>query len=89
MNPGQGTRHRKSVYLVASGYNHPTYIMNPSGEWLAVAREQGAAAIATIDLSKSLRQPNNNLGDMRKPASERAAIRCRHRHSRSREVVHA
>ena len=22
------------VYLVASGYDHPTYIINPSGEWL-------------------------------------------------------
>jgi predicted amidohydrolase len=53
------------VYLVASGYDHPTYIMNPSGERLAVARERGSAAVATIDLNKSLRQPNNNLGDMR------------------------
>ncbi len=53
------------VYLVASGYDHPTYIMNPSGEWLAVARERGSAAIATVDLNQSLRQPNNNMGDMR------------------------
>jgi predicted amidohydrolase len=53
------------VYLVASGYDHPTYIMNPSGEWLATARKRGSAAIATIDLNKCLRQPNNNLGDMR------------------------
>jgi predicted amidohydrolase len=53
------------VYLVASGYDHPTYIMNPDGEWLATARERRSAAIATIDLNKSLRQPNNNLGDMR------------------------
>jgi predicted amidohydrolase len=53
------------VYLVASGYDHPTYIMNPSGEWLATARERGSAAIATIDLNKCLRQPNNNMGDMR------------------------
>ncbi|HEY7306884.1 MAG TPA: carbon-nitrogen hydrolase family protein [Bryobacteraceae bacterium] len=53
------------IYLVASGYDHPTYIMNPSGEWLAVARERGSAAIATIDLNKCLRQPDNNLGDMR------------------------
>jgi predicted amidohydrolase len=53
------------VYLVASGYDHPTYIMNPSGEWLAMARERGSAAVATIDLSQSLRQPNNNMGDMR------------------------
>jgi predicted amidohydrolase len=30
-----------------------------------LARERGSAAIATIDLNKCLRQPNNNLGDMR------------------------
>jgi predicted amidohydrolase len=53
------------VYLVASGYDHPTYIMSPEGERLASAREQGTAAVATIDLNKCLRQPNNNLGDMR------------------------
>jgi predicted amidohydrolase len=53
------------VYLVASGYDHPTYIMDPSGEWLATARERGSAAIATVDLTKCLRQPNNNMGDMR------------------------
>ena len=53
------------VYLVASGYDHPTYIMNPSGEWLATARERGSAAVATIDLNKPLRQPDNNMGDMR------------------------
>jgi hypothetical protein len=32
---------------------------------LPLLRERGSAAIATIDLNKSLRQPNNNLGDMR------------------------
>jgi len=40
------------VYLVASGYDHPTYIMNARGEWLATARERVSAAIATIDLNK-------------------------------------
>ena len=53
------------IYLVASGYNHPTYIMNPEGERIAVAPEPGTVAVATIDLNKSLRQVNNNLGDMR------------------------
>jgi predicted amidohydrolase len=53
------------VYLVASGYDHPTYVMSPEGERLAVAPEQGSAAVATIDLNKSLRQRNNNMGDMR------------------------
>jgi Predicted amidohydrolase len=53
------------VYLVASGYDHPTYIMNPQGDRLATAPDQGTAAIATIDLNQSLRQRNNNMGDMR------------------------
>ena len=53
------------IYLVASGYNHPTYIMNPDGERIAAAPESGTVAVATIDLNKSLRQLNNNLGDMR------------------------
>jgi predicted amidohydrolase len=53
------------VYLVASGYDHPTYIMDPSGEWIATAPKRGTAAIATIDLNKNLRQRTTNLGDMR------------------------
>jgi predicted amidohydrolase len=53
------------VYLVASGYDHPTYIMNPDGEKIATAPERGMVAVATIDLNKSFRQLNNNLGDMR------------------------
>jgi predicted amidohydrolase len=53
------------VYLIASGYDHPTYIMNPEGERIAMAPERGTVAVATVDLNKSLRQPNNNLGDMR------------------------
>ena len=53
------------VYLVASGYDHPTYIMNPEGEKVAAAAKPGTVAVATIDLNKSLRQINNNLGDMR------------------------
>jgi predicted amidohydrolase len=53
------------IYLVSSGYDHPTYVMNPDGERMAQAPESGTVAVATIDLNKSLRQPNNNLGDMR------------------------
>jgi predicted amidohydrolase len=53
------------VYLVASGYDHPTYILSPYGEWIARAEKRGTAAIATIDLNKNLRYPNTNLGDMR------------------------
>jgi predicted amidohydrolase len=50
------------VFLVASGYDHPTYIMDPDGERLSEAREQGAAAIATIDLNR--RYTHSHLGDM-------------------------
>lgn len=50
------------VFLVASGYDHPTYVMDPAGERLSEAREQGAAAIATVDLNR--RYTDKWLGDM-------------------------
>ena len=50
------------VFLVASGYDHPTYIMDPDGEMLSVARNRGAAAIASVDLNK--RYLDQWLGDM-------------------------
>jgi predicted amidohydrolase len=50
------------VFLVASGYDHPTYIMDPNGEMLSVARNRGAAAIASVDLNK--RYLDQWLGDM-------------------------
>ena len=40
------------VFLVASGYDHPTYIMNPEGKRLVEAPQRGTAAIATVDLNK-------------------------------------
>ncbi len=51
------------VFIAASGYNYPTYVMDPDGELLAVAREPGAAAIATIDLNRRYADPW--LGDLR------------------------
>lgn len=51
------------VFLVTSGYDHPTYIMDPYGERLSQAREQGTAASATIDLAKNYRW--QWLGEMR------------------------
>lgn len=51
------------IFLVASGYDHPTYIMDPDGERLAVAAQRGTAAIQTIDLNRRYLDPF--LGDMR------------------------
>jgi predicted amidohydrolase len=43
------------VFLVTSGYDHPTYIMDPYGERLSQARDQSTAAVATVDLAKRYR----------------------------------
>ena len=51
------------VFLVTSGYDHPTYIMDPFGERLSQAREDGTAAVATLDLAKHYRW--QWLGEMR------------------------
>ncbi len=51
------------VFVVSSGYDHPTRIIDPDGEVLSVAAKDGAAAIATIDLNK--RYLDEWLGDMR------------------------
>jgi predicted amidohydrolase len=40
------------VFLVASGYDHPTYITDPEGNRLVQAKDRGTAAIATVDLNK-------------------------------------
>src|SRR5581483_10970339 len=50
------------VFLVASGYDHPTYIMDPEGVRVASAA-RGEAAIATVDLAHRYWHPQ--LGDMR------------------------
>ncbi|MBI4907212.1 MAG: carbon-nitrogen hydrolase family protein [Acidobacteria bacterium] len=51
------------VFLITSGYDHPTYIMDPDGERISVAQERGTAAIATIDLNR--RYTQTHLGDMK------------------------
>lgn len=51
------------IFLVTSGYNHPTYIMDPNGERLSVAQERGTVAIATLELNR--RYSEEWLGDMR------------------------
>jgi predicted amidohydrolase len=51
------------VFLVSSGYNYPTYVMDPQGEILAEAKQEGQAAVVTVDLNR--RYPEPWLGDMR------------------------
>ncbi len=51
------------VFLVASGYDHPTYVMDPDGKRVAQAPQRGEAAIAVIDLER--RYTDQWLGDMR------------------------
>jgi len=51
------------IFLVTSGYDHPTYIMDPDGERISEAREEGTVAVATIDLNRRYLQ--QFLGDMR------------------------
>jgi len=50
------------IFLVTSGYDHPTYIMDPDGVRVASAA-RGEAAIATVDLAHRYWDPQ--LGDMR------------------------
>jgi predicted amidohydrolase len=50
------------IFLVASGDDHPTYVMDPNGEILSLARKDGTAALATIDLNK--RYVERQLGEM-------------------------
>ncbi|HZU27536.1 MAG TPA: carbon-nitrogen hydrolase family protein [Bryobacteraceae bacterium] len=51
------------VFLASSGYDHPTYIMDPDGELLSLAKDRGTLAVATIDLNRRYR--DSWLGDMR------------------------
>ena len=51
------------VFIATSGYDYPTYVMDPDGEILALAREDGSTAVSSIDLNK--RYADKWLGDMR------------------------
>ncbi len=50
------------VFLVTSAYGDPSLILDPQGKQVAIATEQGTAAIATIDLN---RRYESHLGVMR------------------------
>ena len=60
---GKARAIENKVFLVASGYDYPTYVMDPDGEILSRAQQRGDAAVATVDLSKRYWHPQ--LGDMR------------------------
>ena len=51
------------VFLAASGYDHPTFIVSPAGEVLAQAQQPASIAVATFDLNRRNLDPW--LGDMR------------------------
>jgi predicted amidohydrolase len=51
------------VFLAASGYDHPTFILDPNGEVLSRAAERATIATATVNLNR--RYPDQWLGDMR------------------------
>lgn len=52
-----------SVFLVTSGYDIPSLILDPQGETLASTEANGEVAMATVDLNR--RYPWQWLGDMR------------------------
>ncbi|MCW5978930.1 MAG: carbon-nitrogen hydrolase family protein [Bryobacteraceae bacterium] len=60
---GRARAIENQVFLAASGYDYPTHILDPDGEVLAIAREQGTAAVATVDLNH--RYTDDWLGYMR------------------------
>jgi predicted amidohydrolase len=51
------------VFLAASGYDHPTYVMDPDGQRLSEAKSQGSVAVSVIDLGRRYLDPW--LGEMR------------------------
>jgi predicted amidohydrolase len=48
------------VFLVSSGYDYPTYIMDNNGNRIAEAHERGTAAVATIDLNATHFYPDGS-----------------------------
>jgi predicted amidohydrolase len=51
------------VFIASSGYDYPTYVMDPDGEILSQAPADGSVATAAIDLNR--RYVDKWLGDMR------------------------
>ncbi|MBM3725285.1 MAG: carbon-nitrogen hydrolase family protein [Acidobacteria bacterium] len=59
---GKARAIENGVFLAASGYDYPTYVMDPDGEILSQATQRGSAAISTVDLNRRYAHPH--LGDM-------------------------
>jgi predicted amidohydrolase len=60
---GKARAMENQVFLASSGYDYPTYIMDPKGEILSQASKVGEAAKAVIDLNR--RYDDQWLGNMR------------------------
>jgi predicted amidohydrolase len=60
---GKARAIENQVFIASSGYDYPTYIMDPLGEVLSEARHRGEVAHATVDLSR--RYTEKWLGEMR------------------------
>jgi predicted amidohydrolase len=59
---GKARAIENQVFIASSGYDYPTYIMDPLGEVLSEARHRGEVAHATVDLSR--RYTEKWLGEM-------------------------
>ena len=59
---GKARAIENKVFLATSGYDYPTYVMDPDGEILSQAPRDGSAAVVSVDLARRYRDPW--LGDM-------------------------
>ncbi|MDE3148908.1 MAG: hypothetical protein KGL37_05510, partial [Acidobacteriota bacterium] len=60
--PGLARAIENKVFLVTSGYDFPTSIIDPDGKILSIAQKNGTVAQASVDLSK--RYVDSWLGEM-------------------------
>ncbi|HWQ56951.1 MAG TPA: carbon-nitrogen hydrolase family protein [Bryobacteraceae bacterium] len=60
---GKARAIENQVFVASSGYDYPTYVMDPDGQIMALAKDRGQAAVATIDLNR--RYTDKWLGNMR------------------------
>lgn len=60
---GKARAIENQVFLVSSGYDYPTEILDPDGESVSKAPKDGTAAMATVDLNRRYVDPW--LGQMR------------------------